>query len=68
MPESNCIPASSNAAKLEPLPVCLMQEDWISSRILKSGRWEDCRMLIELWKRSKSSPGDVTCPLTAGCF
>lgn len=45
--------------KLEPLPVCLMQEDFVSRRVRKFGRWEDCRMLIELWKSSKSSPGDV---------
>jgi len=45
--------------KLEPQPVCLIKDDWISRRVRKMGRWEDCRMLIELWKRSNTSPGNV---------
>ena len=34
------------------VPMCLIDNDWVSNNIRQWGSWPDCRLLLHLWERS----------------
>lgn len=40
---------------LAPQPMCLVQNDWVSTQISKVGSWRDCRLLVREWISHESN-------------
>mmetsp|Transcript_2646 Transcript_2646/g.4569 ORF Transcript_2646/g.4569 Transcript_2646/m.4569 type:complete len:375 (+) Transcript_2646:68-1192(+) len=44
---------------LAPQPMCLPPSDWISDYVRRTGRWEDCSLLVDLWLQSETLQQDT---------
>jgi FkbM family methyltransferase len=54
-----CSPGKMQIAGYPAHNMCLLQQDWISSRIRKLGRWPDCDMLVKLWNIGRRHSDDA---------